>query len=253
MYASLSIEDITAARPANSTVPLYQQVYLSNNDTATRAVFRRAEAGGRKAIIFTVDAVAEANRQRAARYSVGSANTALTRFDWQFYAYLRNLTTLPIALKGIMTVEDARLAVENGVPAIILSNHGGRQLDGAPSPLEVAMEIHQQAPEIFQQIEVYADGGIRYGSDVLKLLSLGVRAVGIGRPFMFANAYGVEGVRKTAQLLKNEIMTEAALLGVPNLKSIGPEYVSPSLSFPFLYLLPVHWFCTVLYCWRSCD
>jgi isopentenyl diphosphate isomerase/L-lactate dehydrogenase-like FMN-dependent dehydrogenase len=94
-----------------------------------------------------------------------------------------------------MIVEDAQAAVQAGAPASILSNHGGRQLDGSPSSFEVTLEIHQQDPDLFKKIEVYADGGLRYGADVLKLLALGVKAVGLGRPFMYANTYGAEGVK----------------------------------------------------------
>jgi len=108
------------------------------------------------------------------------------------------MTKLPIMLGGITNVHEAREAIENGVPAIYLSYHGGRQVETSPSALEVTREI-------FQQIEVYADGGVRYGSDILKLLALGVRAVGLGRPFMFANVFGVDGVQLVIQLLRNEI------------------------------------------------
>lgn len=95
---------------------------------------------------------------------------------------MKNHTKLPIILKGITTVEDALKAVEKGVPAIMLSNHGGRQVDYSPSPLEIAYEIHRNAPEVFQKIEVIADSGIRYGDDVVKLMALGVKACGMGRP-----------------------------------------------------------------------
>lgn len=132
-----------------------------------------------------------------------------------------------------MTVEDAQKAVEAGAPAIILSNHGGRQLDGSPSSLEVALEIHQQDPELFKKIEVYADGGVRYGADVLKLLALGVKAVGLGRPFMYANAYGAEGVKHAIDILKHEIAIDAANLGVPDIKQITPDYVGSINSQPF--------------------
>lgn len=83
--------------------------------------------------------------------------------------------------------------------------HGGRGVDTAPSPLEVALEIYDEEPELFDQIEVLAEGGIRYGSDVLKLLALGVRAVGLGRPFYFANQYSEDGVARAADLLKHEV------------------------------------------------
>lgn len=135
------------------------------------------------------------------------------------------MTDLPIIIKGIGTVEDARLAVEHGAPAIILSNHGGRQLDGSPSSLEVALEIHQEDPEVFQSTEVYADGGVRYGADALKLLALGVKAVGVGRPFMFANVFGTEGIERVIELLKHEIAIDAANLGVSDLKKIDSSFV----------------------------
>jgi isopentenyl diphosphate isomerase/L-lactate dehydrogenase-like FMN-dependent dehydrogenase len=124
-----------------------------------------------------------------------------------------------------MSVEDAKLAVQHKAPAIILSNHGGRQLDGTPSSLEVALEIHNESPELFTQTEVYADGGVRYGADALMLLSLGVRAVGLGRPFMYANVFGQEGVEKAISIMKREIAIDAGNLGVADLKNITSSFV----------------------------
>lgn len=138
------------------------------------------------------------------------------------------MTDLPIILKGVSTVEDVKTAIKNKVPAIILSNHGGRQLDTAQSSLESALEIHKEDPKLFKQIEIYADGGVRYGSDILKLLSLGVKAVGLGRSFMYANAFGQPGVEKAISILKREIANDAANLGVADLKKINPNYVSTS-------------------------
>lgn len=144
------------------------------------------------------------------------------------------MTKLPIVLKGITNVHEARDAVANGVPAIYLSNHGGRQLETSPSALEVAHEIYLQAPEIFRQVEVYADGGVRYGSDILKLLAFGVRAVGLGRPFMFANVFGVDGVQRAIQLLRNEVSRDASNLGLADLKALNTTWVwlrkSPDLG-----------------------
>lgn len=141
------------------------------------------------------------------------------------------MTKLPIGIKGILTAADARIAVDRGVPLIILSNHGGRNLDGSPSPLEVALEIYENDPSIFQEAEILADGGVRYGTDVLKLLSLGVKAVGIGRPFMFSNVYGQEGVEKAINIMKTEIGGDAANIGVADLKAITPDYVNWSPNF----------------------
>ncbi|KAF2247988.1 S-2-hydroxy-acid oxidase [Trematosphaeria pertusa] len=225
LYATKSVEEIAAAK-GNSSQVLFQQVYLTENDTETLQLFSRIEATGSKAIILTVDSAADGNRHRAKRYGVGSADSSYSYLTWNLYHKLSNMTSLPIIPKGIQTVDDARLAVQNGVKAFMISNHGGRQLDTTPSSLEVALEIHNEAPEIFKQVEVYADGGVRYGADVLKLLALGVRAVGVGRPFMFSNVYGVDGVKRVIEMLKHEVAIDAANLGVGDLKKIGPQYVN---------------------------
>ncbi|KAJ4295584.1 hypothetical protein N0V90_007597 [Kalmusia sp. IMI 367209] len=225
VLASKTIEEIAAAK-ANSSQVLFQQVYLSDNDTETKELFARIEKAGSKAIVLTVDSAADGNRHRAKRYGVGSADSSYSYLTWDLYHKLSNMTSLPIIPKGIQTVEDARLAVQHGVKAFYISNHGGRQLDTTPSALEVALEIYEEDPDIFKKVEVYADGGIRYGADVLKLLALGVRAVGLGRPFMFSNVYGVDGVKKVIEIAKHEISIDAANLGVGNLKEIGPQYVN---------------------------
>ncbi|KAI1506289.1 FMN-dependent dehydrogenase [Biscogniauxia marginata] len=221
VLASLTIEEIAALKAENQVT--FQQVYLDSNDTTTQALFDRIEKTDSKAIVFTIDSAADGNRHRAARYGVGSADSSYTLITWDLYDHLRTMTDLPIILKGIQTVEDAQAAVEHGVPAIYLSNHGGRQIDGARSSLEVAIEIHKKAPEVFSQLEVYADGGVRYGADVVKLLALGVRSVGLGRPFMYANVYGTEGVKKAIQILKHEIAIDAANAGVADLHNIDPS------------------------------
>lgn len=99
-------------------------------------------------------------------------------------------------------------------------------VDDSPSPLEVALEIHNNCPEIFGMIDVLADGGVRYGTDALKLMALGVKAVGMGRPYMFANAYGADGVARAAQLMKREIAVSAGSIGVGDLKMIDSTFVS---------------------------
>jgi isopentenyl diphosphate isomerase/L-lactate dehydrogenase-like FMN-dependent dehydrogenase len=226
LYASKPWESIYTQRNSTSQV-LFQQVYLDDPTiNGTRKLFKSIEDAGAKAIILTVDSPGDGVRHRAARYAAGSANTGLSYFTWEYYKELQSLTKLPIIPKGIQTVEDAREAVKNGAKAIFLSNHGGRQLDTSPSALEVALEIYQEEPKIFKQVEVYADGGVRYGIDVLKLLALGIRAVGVGRPFMYANAYGVDGVAKAIDILKYELLNDAANLGVGDLKKIGPEFVN---------------------------
>ncbi|KAJ0163653.1 Cytochrome b2, mitochondrial [Colletotrichum tanaceti] len=223
LFAGKSIEQIAEVKTEGQVA--FQQLYLGGNDTATQILFDRTKASGAKAIVYTIDSPADGNRHRAARFGVGSADSALTLITWDVYRKYTTMTDLPIILKGIMTVEDAEAAVENKVPAIVLSNHGARQLDGSPSALEIALEIYEKDPSIFQKIEVYADGGVRYGSDVLKLLSLGVKAVGLGRPFMFANIFGQEGVEKAIQIMKREVAMDAGNLGVADLKKIDSSFV----------------------------
>ncbi|RMJ09706.1 hypothetical protein BHE90_005542 [Fusarium euwallaceae] len=223
LYASLTIEQIAAAKAKGQVV--FQQLYLTSNDTETQELFDRSKKAGADALVFTVDSAADGNRHRAARFGVGSADSDYSYITWDYYKKLQKMTDLPIIIKGIGSAKDAQLAVKHGAPAIILSNHGGRQLDGSPSGLEVALEIHQESPEVFKKIEVYADGGVRYGADVLKLLSLGVKAVGLGRPFMYANVFGVDGVKKVIDILKHEIAIDAGNLGVPDIQKINPSYV----------------------------
>ena len=225
LYATKSIDDIYAAK-ANTSQVLFQQVYLTDDINETAELFAKIKKLGAKAIVLTVDSAADGNRHRAKRYGVGSADSSYSYLTWDLYRQMSNLTSLPIIPKGIQTVDDARLAVKNGAKAIYLSNHGGRQLDTTPSSLEIALEIYEEEPEIFKQVEVYADGGVRYGADALKLLALGVHAVGLGRPFMLSNVYGVDGVKKAIDIMKHEVAIDAANMGVGDLKQIGPEYVN---------------------------
>ncbi|KAF9873063.1 FMN-dependent dehydrogenase [Colletotrichum karsti] len=223
LYASKTIEEIAAVKKEGQVA--FQQIYLTANDTETQALFKQIEDSGAQGVVYTVDSAADGNRHRAARFGVGSADSSYSYITWDEYHRLANMTKLPFIIKGIMSVEDAEAAIENNVPAIMLSNHGGRQLDGSPSSLEVALEIYEKDPEIFNKIEIYADGGVRYGVDAIKLLALGVKAVGLGRPFMFANVYGEEGVTKAIQMMKHELAIDAANLGVPDLKKIDASYV----------------------------
>ncbi|SMQ53801.1 unnamed protein product [Zymoseptoria tritici ST99CH_3D7] len=222
--SSGSKADIQSARAEGQV--LFQQLYLDPlNTTSTTLQIREAESLTFQALILTVDSPVNNVRHRAWRYGVGSADDALTSLTWDQWAELQSTTRLPIIPKGIQTWEDAVIAHSYGVRAIYLSNHGGRAVDTSPSPLEVAIEIHQNAPWIFDEVEVWADGGVRYGTDVLKFLALGVKAVGLARPFMYANIYGEDGVRKAAQLLKREVMLDAANAGIGDLKQINSSWV----------------------------
>lgn len=202
---------------------------MTLDDQPPVELFADIEAAGRNAIILTVDSAADRTTYRGKRTLQDtslSRDPRYTFMTWDYYKQLQEMTQLPIIPKGIQTVEDARRAVEAGAPAIFLSNHGGRSLDGAPSPVEIAWEIYQEDPSIFHEIEVYADGGVRYGTDILKLLAMGVRAVGLGRPFLYANLYGVEGISRAIDLLEKELTSAAANVGVADLKHVDASYVS---------------------------
>ncbi|KAF4550869.1 FMN-dependent dehydrogenase-like protein 4 [Elsinoe fawcettii] len=230
LVTSLPAAELAALKPRNATQVIFQQSYAYGNATANRALFSRFESLGASGIVLTVDSVAGRSQYRGLRSiaSVPSArpDSEFVPVTWDALPGLQNLTSLPIVLKGIQTVEDVLLAIEHKVPAIILSNHGGRQLDYAPSAVEVVLEIRKRAPRAFDQIEILADGGVRHGTDVLKLLALGVRAVGLGRPFMFANMWGREGVQRAANILKQEIIDGAGNLGLRDLANIDESFIA---------------------------
>lgn len=148
------------------------------------------------------------------------------------------MTTLPIIPKGIQSAADALLALRAGCKAIYVSNHGGRQLDTAPHPLEVLIEIREHASHVFEKMEVFADGGARYGTDIIKMLALGAKAVGMGRPFAFSSIYGKEGVVKLIDMLKREVWIDMANLGVTKIEEIGEQYVSYN---PAVYFIATMW------------
>ena len=137
--------------------------------------------------------------------------------------WLRTVTSLPLLLKGIITAEDATLAVEHGVNGIVVSNHGGRQLDGTVASIDALPEVVQA---VAGRCEVYFDGGIRRGTDILKALALGARAVLVGRPILWGLAVnGREGVQHTLEMLHAELTCAMALAGRSTLAEIDRSLV----------------------------
>ena len=150
------------------------------------------------------------------------------RFNWAELAKVRQRWKGRIVLKGIMSADDARLACEHGVEGVIVSNHGGRQLDGTVSPIRVLPEV---VDAVGDKLTVMMDSGIRRGTDVLKALALGARFVWVGRPFNFAASVGGEpGVRHGIELLRTEVKRNMALLGVTRLHQLGPHYLRKMVS-----------------------
>ncbi|OQE83834.1 hypothetical protein PENNAL_c0030G01415 [Penicillium nalgiovense] len=135
----------------------------------------------------------------------------------------------PLVLKGIQSVEDVKLAVQHGVQGILLSNHGGRQIHSAPSSLMTLLEIRTYYPEAFDKLQVFVDGGLRDGADVLKAVCLGATAVGVGRPYYYAlAAYGAEGVERCTDIIAEELEITMKMLGVSSLDQLGPDMVNTS-------------------------
>ncbi len=140
--------------------------------------------------------------------------------------WLRSITTLPVLLKGILTAEDAALAIEHGVDGIVVSNHGGRQLDTVPAGIEVLEEIVQATAG---KADVLVDGGIRRGTDVVKALALGAKAVMVGRPvFWGLGAGGERGVRRVLEALRDEVELALALCGCPSVGDVTRAHVRTS-------------------------
>jgi 4-hydroxymandelate oxidase len=170
---------------------------------------------------------------RQARFPEGVTGSGLNAFiarefdptlTWASVEWLRSITSLPIVLKGIVTPEDASLAVDHGAAAIIVSNHGGRQLDGAEPTL---FALPRVADAIAGRIPVLVDGGIRRGSDVVKALCLGARAALIARPYLWGLAVGGQkGVEHVLSLLRAEVQRTLALLGRPTVASLGRDVVT---------------------------
>jgi isopentenyl diphosphate isomerase/L-lactate dehydrogenase-like FMN-dependent dehydrogenase len=207
---------------------------------ASEAVVRRAEAAGYRAIVLTADIPRLGKRERDIRHNfelpahLQIANFANVVVDenyvplpsnvtWETLDWLQTITSLPLLVKGILTAEDAQLAVERGVAGIIVSNHGGRQLDGAVTSIEALPEIVEA---VAGRCEVYLDGGIRRGTDVLKALALGARAVLVGRPALWGLAVnGAQGVRHVLEILRDELELDMALCGCTSLASISRSLV----------------------------
>ncbi|OAL04077.1 hypothetical protein IQ06DRAFT_375085 [Phaeosphaeriaceae sp. SRC1lsM3a] len=155
---------------------------------------------------------------------------------WEDLAWIRKEWDGHIVLKGIQCAEDAKLAMEYGCDGILLSNHGGRQLHTAPSALMTLCEIRTYCPEVLKKLDIFLDGGLRDGNDVLKALCLGATAVGVGRPFLYAlGAYGSKGVERCVDVLAEELQTGMRLLGITSLDQCRPEMVNATRLLNEMY------------------
>ncbi|KAK4506095.1 hypothetical protein PRZ48_004060 [Zasmidium cellare] len=207
-----SIEEI--ARAAGDDQVMFHQEYVWSNKTRLQDELTRIEDTGFKALVLTVDNTGiRGIRNWQERYSSSNDNGHDADFTIQSLSELRNMTSLPIVPKGVKTAHDVKLCADLGFPAVYISNHGGRVVDLAPTAVEILLDVHRLYPEVFDQIEIWADGGVRRATHILTLLALGARAVGLGRSMMYGNIYGEEGVTKVIDILTEELETTMKLLG----------------------------------------
>ncbi|XP_070536882.1 2-Hydroxyacid oxidase 1-like [Ptychodera flava] len=235
------------------------QLYVWGARKVSEDLVRRADAAGFKALVLTVDAPYKGKRRLGSvghrgfqfpphlklphlpkeftetqtRKEKSPSDGLLGYYDasltWESIKWLKSITSLPIILKGILTPEDALLAVQHKVAGIVVSNHGGRQLDYVPATIEALPKIVEA---VKGQIEVYMDGGVRTGTDVFKALALGAKAVFVGRPIIYGLSYaGEEGARQVLQILRDELSLTMALSGCSKINDIKPQYVAHQSLF----------------------
>jgi 4-hydroxymandelate oxidase len=231
-----TIEEIAAA----ASGPLWLQIYLQLDRGFTRDLVARAEAAGVRTFCLTVDTpvLGTRNRQARAQFAV-PADLATPHLDpagrtrlsivsgkrepvtWRDVEWLRSIVSRPLMLKGILDAGDAEKAVAAGAAGIIVSNHGARNLDTVPATIEALPEI---AARVAGRVPLLLDGGIRRGTDVVKALALGAKAVLIGRPYAYGLAVdGADGVVRVVEILREEMETAMALLGRASLAALDPS------------------------------
>jgi 4-hydroxymandelate oxidase len=253
--SSFSIEEVAAA----GTGTLWFQLYYMRDRRITEWLVRRAEDAGYRAIVLTVDMPGIRSRERDVRHEWNLAeegqhaqaldsdrmlrnfagmsaalpdSVAPTQANfneswddgltWKDLAWLRSITSLPIVVKGIQTAEDSALAVEHGVEGVVVSNHGGFALNEATPTIQALPEVAEAAGSV----EVYLDGGVRTGSDVLKALALGARAVFIGRAQVWGLAVdGEAGIRSVLDIMRSELDVAMAFGGVSDVTNVDPALV----------------------------
>ncbi|KAK0735833.1 FMN-dependent dehydrogenase-domain-containing protein [Apiosordaria backusii] len=247
--ASCSFDEIMDA--ADTDQVQWLQLYVNKDRAITKKIVEHAEKRGCKGLFITVDAPQLGRREKDMRLkftdegsnvqrgsgektdnSQGAARAISSFIDpalsWEDIPWFKSITSMPIVLKGVQRVEDVLRAVEVGCAGVVLSNHGGRQLDFARSGIEVLAETMPVLKKmgLEKKIEVFVDGGVRRATDIIKALCLGAKGVGIGRPFLYAmSAYGQEGVERAMQLLKEEMEMNMRLIGARGVEELNEGMV----------------------------
>lgn len=240
--SSFSVEDVVEARGA----PVWFQLYTSPVWDETLARVRRAEAAGCETLVLTVDLPAS-NREALARFRrdtnpecqachapeagvtgplpmVGNGSVGTAFLDWQYVERLRAATSMRLLIKGVVTAEDASLAVLHGVDGIIVSNHGGRSEDSGRSTIESLPEV---VTAIAGRMPVIVDSGFRRGTDIFKALAIGADAIAIGRPYLWGlGAFGQEGVETVLGILERELGIVMQQAGTARVSDIGAQHLT---------------------------
>jgi 4-hydroxymandelate oxidase len=247
--ASTSVEDATSARGA----PIWFQLYASPKWEIAEHHVKRAERAGCPVVAVTVDRVGGRNQETFMRLRrtdtrdcktchtpgvqgsvkrkpaydgidlTGVPNLQSANMNWDFIKRLRGATKMKIVIKGILTAEDAKLCVENGVDGVLVSNHGGRGEDSGRATIDVLPEVVEA---VQGKILVLVDGGFRRGTDIAKALAMGANAVGVGRPYLWGlGAFGQPGVEKVLEILRTEFRVAMMQCGVRAVKEFTPAFV----------------------------
>ncbi|XVE88589.1 hypothetical protein DITRI_Ditri19aG0081500 [Diplodiscus trichospermus] len=243
--STCSLEEVAAC---SNAVRFFQLYVYKRRDISAKLV-QRAENNGYKAIVLTADSPRLGRREADIKNKLivpqpknlegllstkfvsdgGSGLEALANgtldasLCWEDIIWLKSITNLPILIKGVLTCEDARKALEVGVAGIIVSNHGGRQLNYSPATISVLEEV---VHAVEGKVEVFLDGGVRRGTDIFKAMALGARAVLVGRPVIYGlAAKGEYGVRRVLEMLKDELELTMSLSGCSSMKEITRGHV----------------------------
>lgn len=227
----------TAAKPSIEAAaqsvqePLIFQLYVRSDRKWVEDVLDRAKAAGYRALCVCVDRNYYGRRERdiiaRARVHEGFGDPSFQMaLKWEDLVWMKQHMKLPLIVKGVATAEDARLSVEYGADVVYVSNHGGRQLDHGQGTIEALPEV---VAAVDGRAEILWDGGVQRGTDVIKALSLGARAVGVGKMLGWALAAGAEaGLKRMLELMDVEIRTALGLMGVTSLAQLNPSWLRPA-------------------------
>jgi 4-hydroxymandelate oxidase len=227
--ASIRVEEVAK----HASGPTWFQLYVQRDRAFTRDLVQRAEAAGCRALCVTVDSPTHGARNREERARPELPERPLPNLKgrdyldptltWKDIDWLRSFAKTPVLLKGILNADDAAIAVKAGVSGIVVSNHGGRNLDTVPATIDALPGV---VDKVFGRVPVIVDGGIRRGTDVLKALAFGATAVQIGRPYLYGlGVAGAEGVTRVVRILRREFEMAMMLTGRPTIASIDRSVI----------------------------